>query len=380
MGCGSYSVRWALLGKTPPPFDGQALATRRLLELLDPEVRFLVVSSSPRGPGVRAANRFGLGRLREVLHYVRQARDALRAHPYPILYANFSGTPLGHLRDVLTFRWAIPRNRIVLIWPHNALGALFRNPLLGPSARALGRRAAHWIALNRAMLQDLRVGEVPTSRIRIIPNAIEEALIPDQEALARKIAQAEPDRLLRLLFVGRLGQEKGVDLALEALARLRARGLQAVLTCVGPWPAAQEAEGWRSWLERHGLSACVRLLGEVRDRSCLLRLYLEHHVLLFPTRYPWESQPLVVLEALASGCPVVSTPVGGIPELVLPGQHGALVPIGDPEALAEALLAYQDRAHWRAQARAARAYFEAHFDPGRIRDGWLELLRAYADL
>lgn len=369
-------MRWLLLGKTPPPLDGQAIVTHRLIELLKPEVDFIVVRSSPRGPGVRPANRFGLDRSIEVLRYLAEARRTIHYHRNaPILYANFSGTPLGHLRDVLTFLVAIPPERMVVVWPHNAIGRLLGNPIGRRSVRLLSRRTTHWVALNHYLIQELRDLPLRTEQLTIIPNPIEAALIPTEREISAKLADADPVRMLRLLFVGHLIAEKGFPTALLVLEHLSASGIPAQLTCVGTWPSEAEARRWAQWVRRRGLQDRVCFRGPVQDREQLRALYLEHHVLLFPTRYPWELQPLVVLEALAAACPVISTPRGGIPELILSGEHGALV---DPENLPDlirATEAYRDPDFWRAQARNARRYFETHFHPDQIRRRWLELLR-----
>lgn len=132
----------------------------------------------------------------------------------------------------------------------------------------------------------------------------------------------------RILFVGRLDEVKGLDILFEALSRID-----------DPWTLEIVGEGpLRARLET--LSRTLRVddriewTGRVEndriyDRMC------EASVLVLPSRE--EPYGVVLLEALACGCRVVASDVGGIPEIVTGTGRGRLVPVGDPDALAQAL-------------------------------------------
>jgi glycosyltransferase involved in cell wall biosynthesis len=130
-----------------------------------------------------------------------------------------------------------------------------------------------------------------------------------------------------VVYAGRLWPEKGVDVLIEAMARL-GRGQLAV---AGDGPE-------RPRLER---LAAARAPGRVRFHGRLpkdevLALVRSGTVLAVPSRSQ-ENQPMVVLEAFACGVPVVTSALGGLPELVRPGRNGDSAPPEDPEALAAAL-------------------------------------------
>jgi glycosyltransferase involved in cell wall biosynthesis len=132
------------------------------------------------------------------------------------------------------------------------------------------------------------------------------------------------------VFVGRLCPEKDVATLLAALPAVIARRPQFRLRIAGAGPCAAELKRLAAALnvDRH-----VSFLGEVADIPALLR---DSSVFVLPSLT--EGMPLTVLEAMASGLPVVATDVGGIPEAVADGVSGFLVPPRNPAALASALL------------------------------------------
>ena len=135
----------------------------------------------------------------------------------------------------------------------------------------------------------------------------------------------------RLVCVGRLCEQKGQLLLVEAAHRLMAQGVNFELVLAGDGEMRGAIE---ALIVRHNLQGRVRITGwisgeQVRDEILAAR------ALVLPSFA--EGLPVVIMEAMALGRPVISTFVGGIPELVQPGEHGWLVPAGDVEALTHAM-------------------------------------------
>jgi colanic acid/amylovoran biosynthesis glycosyltransferase len=135
----------------------------------------------------------------------------------------------------------------------------------------------------------------------------------------------------RLVCVGRLSEQKGQFLLVEAARILRDAGMNFELVLVGDGELRGEIE---HMIEAAGLQNCVRLIGwqtsqQVRDRLQKSRAFV------LPSFA--EGLPVSIMEAFAAGRPVVSTYIAGTPELVRPVENGWLVPAGSSEALAAAL-------------------------------------------
>jgi glycosyltransferase involved in cell wall biosynthesis len=158
------------------------------------------------------------------------------------------------------------------------------------------------------------------------------------------------------LIAGRLSREKGIDVAIRAIGELDG----AMLDIAGTGP---EEESLRRLAESVAPGR-VRFHGLV-DKSAVQRLMLAAAVVVVPSRW-YENQPMVVLEALARGTPVVGSALGGMPELIEPGATGDLVPANDPPALAAAVAPYlRDPALGFAMRDRARATIVTEFAPQR---------------
>ena len=158
-----------------------------------------------------------------------------------------------------------------------------------------------------------------------------------------------------LLFVGRLTEQKGVDVLLAALARMRTT---AMLTIIGRGP---EQEALRARASDLGVSARVRWL-DPQPPASLAPWYAAARVLVVPSTE--EGLGLVAVEALFCETPVVAFRSGGITDVVRDGETGLLAPVGDADALARALdRLVADDALARSLGAAGRAHVEARFTP-----------------
>jgi glycosyltransferase involved in cell wall biosynthesis len=197
----------------------------------------------------------------------------------------------------------------------------------------------------------------------------------------------------RLVFVGRITPEKGVHVLLEAMQEVVAAMPDCVLFLIGPFgsnppspalvlggdPASERFEALKPGYERRLRDAAqplgehVRFVGVVpNDR--LAGWYESCDVFVHPAVWD-EPFGIVLAEAMACGLPVVSTRVGGIPEIVAHGETGMLVEPGDPKALAAAILELlRDDGRRRAMGAAGRRRVEQEFSWDRTAERLEEIL------
>ena len=186
--------------------------------------------------------------------------------------------------------------------------------------RLLTQRAARVIAITQA-LRRFCVDEVglPAPKVEVVHYGLDELPQPWGESQSVEL----PDDARVLLCVARLTPQKGVDLVVQALARVREVEPRAVLVVLGEGPERPQLDG-----------EGVFLPGRVGD---VTPWYRRAELLVHPAR--WEGFGLALLEAMLAAKPVVATRVSSAPEIVAEGQTGLLVPPEDVGALADALLA-----------------------------------------
>jgi glycosyltransferase involved in cell wall biosynthesis len=187
--------------------------------------------------------------------------------------------------------------------------------------RALARRAAKVIAITHALrrFQVDRVG-LPREKVEVIHYGLDE--LPDAWGTNPPGSELRGEARV-LLAISRLEPQKGVDVAIRAMREID----DAHLVVLGEGPQRAELER----LARE-LDVSVYLPGRVPDVGAWLR---RASLLVHPAR--WEGFGLALLEAMLAGLPVVATRVSSIPEIVVDGETGVLVPSDDPSALAGAV-------------------------------------------
>lgn len=224
------------------------------------------------------------------------------------------------------------RRHAPVLYAHNDL---LRSYSPREAASALGAAVA--VVCVSDYLAGVTRDRLPASlrgRVRVVRNGVDTAFFA---------APARPDDgVLSVVFVGRTIPDKGADVLVDAVARLARDDVR--LDVVGGAGFAPDAPltAYEEDLRRHAAPAGDRIrFHPFVARPGLPGLLAAADVAVVPSRWP-DPCPLTVLEGMAAGAALVASRVGGIPELV--GDAGALVPPGDPDALAAALEALADDA------------------------------------
>lgn len=214
----------------------------------------------------------------------------------------------------------------------------------------------------------VQVGAVPAHKMRFIPNGIDIAAYrPDLAARQRlRAAFGLGDDCFLWLAVGRLVTIKDYPSLLQAFVRLGETRARLFIAGDGRLHDAVHAA-----IESLGLAGRVQLLGIRRDIPALMNA-ADGYVL----SSLWEGMPNVLMEAAATGLPIVSTEVGGVAEVV-PDAGGVLVPPRDPEALAGAMRQVMalSGVGRREMGDAGRAHIEARYSFPRVVEQWAALYR-----
>lgn len=216
--------------------------------------------------------------------------------------------------------------------------------ILSPLAKAVARHADRIRTVSRRGSSGMISIGIPLSRIDTIP-------VPTDVSRFVSITRSASD-YPRLLCIARLSQEKGVDVLLNAFQKIYATHPTATLTIVGDGPE-------RASLEKLSVALSVeKSVYFVGAQTDVARYFSDADVYIQPSRY--EGWGIAVVEAAASGVPIVMTDVGLAGEVIRDGVSGRIVPVEDPTAIADAVNeVLKDPSRADALARTARVVVQA---------------------
>jgi glycosyltransferase involved in cell wall biosynthesis len=303
---------------------------------------------------MRDMGRFRLAKILSVLPTVWRIAHA-RAQGATVLYYPPSGPGrMAFWRDaalLLATRWLFPRT---VLHFHAAGLSNLASRLTSPERLALRLAFAHPdLAILTSALNPRDDLLVQARRTAVVPCGIEDAA-PRFDRPPRGSAPV-------LLFVGVLQESKGVRVLLDAAKLLVNRGHQLEVVCVGEWKSEAYRRATEQLVASLGLSERVRFTGVLAGDAKWTE-YARADVFCAPSFFEAESFGLVLLEAMSFSLPVVATRWRGMPDVVLDGETGFLVPIQDARALADRIaLLLADPALRAKLGAAGRARFLARF-------------------
>jgi len=348
------------MGQTPPPWHGQAVATQILFEHDWPgfDVQRLRMEFSEE---MLEVGRFQWKKIRHLFHLIRAARRILKRTPECILfYPPASAKWIPFLRD-MAFLLCVRHlaGSTVFIFHASGLPVFVQS---GWIRRWLGRLAYGGVDVALEVAQESVAPHVVfgAKAWQWCPCAIQ---MPE---MARKVAvQGEP---LTVLYVGSLQEGKGLLEILKTAAILKRQGRAQDFRfrIVGKWFSREFEADVRHLQDEFELGGMVEFAGQLTGDE-KWRAYAEADVFFFPTHYEAEATPIVLMEALGAGLPIVSTIWAGIPAMLDGCQSARLLPVHAPDQYASAFIDIFSRRVENCEVEeASRAFYRDRFLPERF--------------
>ena len=373
-----------LIGSLPPPLTGQTIAFQMACDgFRERQLPSLVIDLSGGGH-TRPEGRFSLLRVWQLLKPFARALVLLVGRR--TLYLSAAQNWMGFLRDSLFILMAAAGRQRIVIHVHggNYDGFYYSlGPLRRYVVRAVLRRVHRILVLGRALSGMFDFEPSLRKRTVVLFNGLpyDREETPGEPKRLPAALQGRP----RLLFLSNLIVSKGYLQVLEALRILvQDKGVDAECHFCGSFvlasdmcpyssPEAAEAD-FRARIEGAGLDKHAFWHGPV-DGEEKLRFLRESHFFLLPTCYRYEAQPISIIEALAFGLIVISTPFRTIPEMVEEGRAAHLIPFDQPEGIARVIESYtREPARFNAMSRASIDRYRQAFTKERHLDRLIPLV------
>lgn len=302
------------LGPIPPPITGQSLATKVFSEALleKHDVILIDINKSDFSSGGLAWRR-----IKEVIQIVdRVRREAPRADA---IYFTITESLFGNLKDLLIYLvcWRLLPRTVVHLHGGAGMIRLLHGPLglmRRVNAFFLTRMATIIVLGDR--LRRVYEGVVSSDKLRVVPNFADSEYQAAAKTIDGKFSGSGP---LRILYLSNLIEEKGYRLLRDAVKVIANENPGSIeLDYAGGFVTDGEKSAFLAsivstpFIRYHGI-----VYGDEK-REILQRA----HVLALPTWYPFEGQPICILEGYAAGCAVLTTDHSGIFDVFTPGENG----------------------------------------------------------
>jgi len=375
--------RWR--GDSEPPFVfelSRRLADRFDVVVLAPHAPGAALSESMAGIEVQRFRYFSttwqtLAYRGGILANLKQNRLRYLLVPFFLLAGFFATLRLlrGHRFDAIHAHWLIPNGLIavmaratirapkpaVICTAHGSDLSSLKGPLFRWLQRLVISRADKLTVVSAALRGQVHA-LIPDIGVEAIPMGVdmEERFIPDT------LAERSPNRLL---FVGRLVEQKGVRHLIHAMRAIKRTHPQAVLDIIGEGPERALLE---QLAETEEMRESIRFHGAV-ENAALPGWYAGAAVFVSPTLA--EGFGLTLVEAMACGCAVVVSDLPAVRDIVRDGETGLLCPPGNSDALAKSICFLLDHSETRARmGKAGRESVRSRFDWSTVAERYAELI------
>jgi glycosyltransferase involved in cell wall biosynthesis len=228
---------------------------------------------------------------------------------------------------------------------------------------------AQLIPVSKSLDTHLRKQGWPSTRITMVangvvtPGALSDRALPGPEWIIGSVALFRP--------------RKGLEILIQALANLRQKGQTIRLRAVGPFETIQYEKNIKQMAKDLGVADIIDWIGFVQDVNAEFN---KMDMLVLPSLFG-EGMPMVILEAMAAGVPVIASDVEGIPEVLKHGYTGLIVPAGDAEKLAVVLIdLINEKYSWRAIRENAYHSQVANFSDHSMAQGISHVYDAILDV
>ena len=335
-----------IIGPLPPPVNGNSKALDTIINSAEckKNYRFLVLNLSEYyKSGVSGS--ISLGKIGGIIRVLGDLKKFQKENQIDTYYLSNAQSTGGVIRDILILR-QIKRNKKnskVVIHLHGGGFKQFysqSNQLIKWLTKKYYGVVDVAIVLGES-LKDMFEGIISDNKIRVIPNCVDDKYLIDKMTFDRKIENILNNRPIKVLYLSNMVETKGYNDVFLAAKKCLEMGINTEFIFAGNFEAEKRERKFRNEIERSGYGNRITYLGIVQGRA-KVELLTEADIFVLPTYYPFEGQPISIIEAMGAGMPIITTNHAGIKDLVKDGVNGLFVEAKSPEDICSKLISLMD--------------------------------------
>lgn len=320
------------IGPLPPPVDGQSKASGQALHALKDMGASVAIVNTNRD----SLERNICSQIKRTFRVIEIFFDILaKRFRCDLIYISIAESHLGNIKDIMIYTLLLGKIDRVII---HMLGGSGMNKILNETTYLSKLNGVFMKKMGGVIVEGEHGYKVfgkyfNQSNIHIVNNFADDYLMTTTDQVFRKF---EKRGKIQIVYLSNLIKEKGCWDLLDGYTRLpHSVKSRYSLKFVGGFPSDKEK---LLFLSKISNQQEVEYLGKFIDGEDKLSLYLNSHIFCLPTYYPYEGQPISILEAYSTGCAVITTSHGGIPNIFTENINGFLVEGNNPESISRVLI------------------------------------------
>ena len=361
-----------LLAATPPPYMGPSIATKTLLESeFSKEFNVILIDMADRRP-LDTLNRIDFVNIYLALKHYFLLLWKLIFSKAELVYLLINQVPLGFLRDMPFILFSkLFRKKVVC----HLRGGNFRN-FYNSSGLIMKfiiektlQHVDRMIVLGDC-LKPLFHGLIPEEKISVVPNGLN----LDFGRIKLQGQDSKKGEKIKVLFLANLIKTKGFEEVLYSVKEVVRSAKNIKFLFAGSWMGQNDRNKYKNFIKKENISDYVEFLGTVTGNK-KMHLLQDADIFVFPTYYPMEGHPWVIVEAMAAGLPIITADQGCIKESVIDGKNGFIIPKRDAKAVAAKINYLIKHPDVRVEmGKKSRKYYEAKFTEEHFVQGMIDVI------
>ncbi|WP_052500320.1 glycosyltransferase family 4 protein [Priestia megaterium] len=319
-----------VIGPVPPPIHGESLAVHSVVksDLLNRNYHISLINTNKLN--VTNAGKFSIGKVLKDIKILQQVFANVFMRKKDICYISISQTRLGLLRDLVIILLCSLRSKKIIAHLHgNNLGNVIdkMSRCERTLVKNIFKKIDSGIVLGNGLKNNFKGF---TKSIKVVANGVDGNYITDEELNSKE----KDTEFIDIVYLSNLLESKGYQYLIEAVASLIEEGENVRLTLAGAIFNQEKFDMIWNTVKDRRLEERIKHLGVV-DGIKKKQLLLSSDIMVLPTNYPIEGQPVSIIEGMAAGLPIIATKRGSIPDLIT--NNGILIETGSTHLVKKTL-------------------------------------------
>ncbi|MGG0510617.1 glycosyltransferase family 4 protein [Priestia megaterium] len=346
-----------IIGPLPPPIHGESVAIKELLDSAEIQKAYNMTLVNTNRKDITNTGGFSLIKIIEDLKHFLKVSYYTLFKTQDLVYISISQTKLGLFRDALFLLVSSLKSKRLVTHLHgNNLGNVIDN-LSFLEYRLISyslKKVDVGIVLGESLKENYK-GLV--NEVRVVSNGVSKLYISEQE-IQKKLNLIEDKQYTEILYLSNLIESKGYIELIEAVILLIEEGYSVKLTMAGAIFNKSEFEKIMKKVKEKKLENLIVYIGIVKDQK-KKQILLSSDIMVLPTNYPIEAQPISIIEGMAAALPIISTNRGSIPDMIK--DNGILIEKGERLIIFQSLKELMDNKKRIEFSKNSRKVFLKHF-------------------